>query len=122
MQEWISQLQGQVDQMTELVSRSCEASCLGGTQGLQKLAGLQTASAEQAQQVRSSTECAADCTQPLLTLTHHCSVVYMQPTCTGREYIGTHRMSRVQYQHFMLTVRMAKLEQLHDPLWHRYNA
>lgn len=54
LQESISQLQGQVDQMAELVSRSSEASCVAGTQGLQNLAGLQTASAEQAQQVRSA--------------------------------------------------------------------
>lgn len=58
-QESISQLQGQVDQMAELVSKSSEASCFAGTQGLQNLAGLQTASAEQAQQVRSSIECTA---------------------------------------------------------------
>ncbi|KAL3151849.1 hypothetical protein ABBQ38_012814 [Trebouxia sp. C0009 RCD-2024] len=50
LRESISQLQGQVDQMAELVSRSSEASCVAGTQGLQNLAGLQTASAEQAQQ------------------------------------------------------------------------
>ena len=54
LQESIAQLQGQVDQMAELVSRSTEASCLAGTQGLQNLAGLQTAGAEQAQQVCSA--------------------------------------------------------------------
>lgn len=59
MQESISQLQGQVDRMAELVSTSCDASCSAGTQGLQQLAGLQTASAEQAQQVRCSLECTA---------------------------------------------------------------
>lgn len=54
MQESISQLQGQVGQMTDLVSMSCDASCLAGTQGLQHLASLQTANAEQAQQACST--------------------------------------------------------------------
>ena len=53
-------------------------------------------------------------------LTHHCSVVYVQRTCIGCERICTHLMSRVQYKHFLLTVRLAG--QLHDPPWHHYNA
>ena len=53
MQASISQLQGQVREMAELVSRSCDASCLAGTQSLQHQAGLHTANAEQAQQVCS---------------------------------------------------------------------
>ena len=60
VQESIAQLQGQISQMAELVSRTCDASCLAGTQGLQHLAGLQTANADQAQQVRSTS---ADCMQ-----------------------------------------------------------
>ena len=51
MQASISQLQGQVEEMAELVSRSSDAYCLAGTQSLQHLADLQTANAEQAQQV-----------------------------------------------------------------------
>ena len=51
MQESISQLQGQVGQMAELVSRSSDAYCLASTQSLQHLAGLQKTNAEQAQQV-----------------------------------------------------------------------
>ena len=45
------QLQGQVGQVADLVSKSSDDSCLTATQGLQHLAGLQTARAEQVQQV-----------------------------------------------------------------------
>ena len=54
LQGQIAQLQGQVGEVGELVSRSSDAAGMAATQGLQQLAGLQTANAQQVHQVRCS--------------------------------------------------------------------
>lgn len=80
MQGSIAQLQEQVGQVADLVSRSSDDSCLTATQGLQHLAGLQTANAEQAQQVCSPN---AFSTTYVLALSSWLSSQQCFPSCTG---------------------------------------